>query len=55
MPDDLASALRDAGLEEAFARLAPSHRKAHALSVEGAKAPETRGRRVAAVLAKLQG
>jgi hypothetical protein len=50
VPDDLAEALAAAGAREAFDRLAPSRRKAHVVSVEGAKAPETRARRVAAVV-----
>ncbi|KAA9105020.1 YdeI/OmpD-associated family protein [Microbacterium rhizomatis] len=55
VPGDLATALAEAGLREAFDALAPSHRKAHVTSVESAKAAETRARRVAAVIAKLQG
>jgi hypothetical protein len=55
VPEDLAGALRDAGLTEAFDRLAPSHRKAHVTSVESAKGEDTRRRRVEAVLTKLQG
>ncbi len=54
VPDDLASALAGQGLTEAFAKLAPSHQKAHVTSVEGAKARETRLRRIDAVVAKLQ-
>ena len=50
VPDDLAEALAAAGAREGFDRLAPSRRKAHVVSVEGAKAPETRARRVAAVV-----
>lgn len=53
VPEDLAAALAEAGLRDAFDALAPSHRKAHVTSVEGAKAAETRGRRIAAVVAKL--
>ncbi|SFS14495.1 protein of unknown function [Microbacterium sp. cf046] len=53
VPDDLAAALADAGLRESFDKLAPSHQKAHVTSVEGAKATETRARRVAAVVEKL--
>ena len=52
-PDDLAAALAEAGLRDAFDKLAPSHQKAHVTSVEGAKAAETRARRVAAVVDKL--
>ncbi|HEV7623828.1 MAG TPA: YdeI/OmpD-associated family protein [Amnibacterium sp.] len=53
VPDDLASALGDAGLTDAFARLAPSHRKAHVTAVEDAKTPETRARRIEKVVAAL--
>jgi hypothetical protein len=55
VPDDLASALAAAGLREHFDALAPSHRKAHVTSVESAKAPETRARRIEAVVTKLAG
>lgn len=53
VPDDLAAALAGAGLRDAFDKLAPSHQKAHVTSVEGAKAAETRARRIAAVVEKL--
>lgn len=53
VPDDLATALSDAGATDAFARLAPSRRKAHVTNVEGAKSAETRSRRIAAVVASL--
>ena len=53
VPDDLAAALSAAGLREAFDRISPSQQKAHVTSVEGAKAAETRARRVAAVVEKL--
>ena len=53
VPDDLAAALSAAGLREAFDRISPSQQKAHVTSVEGAKAAETRARRVAAVVQKL--
>lgn len=55
VPDDLASALAEAGVQDAFDALAPSHRKAHVTSVESAKAADTRARRIAAVIAKLRG
>ena len=55
VPDDLAAALDGAGLRAAFDALAPSRRKAHVVSVEGAKAAETRERRIAAVLTALGG
>lgn len=54
IPEDLAAALADAGVSAAFDALAPSARKAHVTNVEGAKAPETRARRVEAIVAKLQ-
>lgn len=54
VPDDLALALERAGVREAFDALAPSRRKAHVTAVEGAKAPETRSRRIAAVVDALR-
>lgn len=53
VPDDLAAALDAAGARAAFDRLAPSTRKAHAGSVAEAKAPETRARRIAKIVAAL--
>ena len=50
VPDDLAAALEAAGARDAFERLSPSRRKAHVTSVEGAKAAETRERRVRGVV-----
>ena len=55
VPADLASALDAAGVRAAFDALAPSAKKADVSNVEGAKAEETRARRVAAIVAKLQG
>ena len=55
VPDDLAAALAAAGATEAFDKLAPSARKAHVTNVEGAKAQDTRERRVAAIIDKLRG
>ncbi|QHF23328.1 DUF1905 domain-containing protein [Rathayibacter sp. VKM Ac-2804] len=55
VPEDLAAALDAAGATAAFDALSPSARKAHVSAVEGAKAAETRARRVAAVVAKLGG
>lgn len=55
VPDDLASALAAAGARDAFEALAPSARKAHVTNVEGAKAAETRQRRIASVVTKLGG
>jgi Bacteriocin-protection, YdeI or OmpD-Associated/Domain of unknown function (DUF1905) len=53
VPADLAAALAAAGVRPAFDLLAPSRRKAHVTSVEGAKASDTRARRVAAVVESL--
>lgn len=55
VPEDLAAALAEAGVRKAFDALAPSRRKAHVTSVDGAKAAETRARRVAAVVDALRG
>lgn len=56
VPDDLAAAL-DAtpGAREAWERLAPSHKKAHVTAIEGAKAAETRQRRIAKAIEALTG
>jgi len=53
VPEDLAAALAEAGVREKFDALAFSHRKEHVRSVLDAKAPATRERRIAAVVAKL--
>lgn len=53
VPADLAKALESAGLTEKFNFLAFSHRKEHVRSVMDAVAPETRARRIEAVLKKL--
>lgn len=47
VPDDLAAALADAGATEAFAALAPSHRKEYVRWITEAKKPDTRAKRVA--------
>ena len=52
-PADLATALAAAGATAAFGALAPSHQKAHVTAVESAKTPETRMRRVHAVVTAL--
>jgi len=56
VPDDLATAL-DAtpGAREAWERLSPSHKKAHVTAIEGAKAAETRQRRIAKAVEALTG
>lgn len=54
VPDDLRAALdASPAAAAAWQKLAPSHQKAHVTSVLGAKAAETRARRVAAVVTKL--
>ncbi len=56
VPADLAAALDGApGAGAAFDALSPSARKAHVTSVEGAKAAETRQRRIDGIAAKLSG
>jgi len=56
VPKDLAAALKKAGAQATFEKLAFTHRKEHVRAIEEAKAPETRARRiekaVAMVLAK---
>lgn len=53
VPEDLVSALADAGARAAFDALAPSARKAHVANVVSAKTDETRARRIVAIVAKL--
>jgi hypothetical protein len=53
VPDDLALALSEAGLREAFEALPWSHRKEHALAVTESKRAGTRERRVARIVEKL--
>lgn len=55
VPDDLAAALADAGLREAFDALAPGKVKELVRQVTEAKAPETRTRRIRKVLDSLAG
>jgi hypothetical protein len=55
VPDDLAAALADAGARDAFDRLAYTHRKEHVRSVTDARKPETRARRVTAVVDAVSG
>jgi uncharacterized protein YdeI (YjbR/CyaY-like superfamily) len=54
VPDDLAAALAENGLRDAFDALAYSTRKEHVRQVESAKAEDTRQRRVAKIVASLQ-
>ncbi|WP_157007053.1 YdeI/OmpD-associated family protein [Agromyces laixinhei] len=53
VPADLAAALEASGARAAFDALSPSARKAHVTAVEGAKAAETRQRRIDGIAAKL--
>ncbi|MEP6979336.1 MAG: YdeI/OmpD-associated family protein [Nakamurella sp.] len=56
VPADLADALAAApALQDAFEKLSYSHQRRHVLAVEGAKAPETRQRRVDGVITTLRG
>jgi hypothetical protein len=53
-PEDFAAALAaEPGAAEAFAALSPSRQRAHVTSIEGAKAQETRERRIAKAVAEL--
>lgn len=54
VPDDLAAALAaQPGTADAFARLSYTLRKEYVRQVESAKAPETRARRIAGIMARL--
>lgn len=53
MPEDLAQALASAGLRSAFDALSPSAQKAHVTAVAGAKAAQTRQRRIERVVESL--
>ncbi len=56
VPDDLAAAIDAApGARAAWEKLPPSHRKAHVVAVESAKAAETRQRRIAKAVESLAG
>jgi hypothetical protein len=56
VPDDLAAALHATpGARDAWERLSPSHKKAHVTAIEGAKAAETRQRRIAKAIETLTG
>jgi hypothetical protein len=55
VPDDLAAALaEDDAARATFEKLPYSHRQRHVLAIEGAKAPETRQRRVAKAVEMLR-
>jgi bacteriocin resistance YdeI/OmpD-like protein/uncharacterized protein DUF1905 len=56
VPDDLAAAIDAApGARAAWEKLPPSHKKAHVVAVESAKAAETRQRRIAKAVESLAG
>ncbi len=56
VPDDLAAALsRDKAARAVFEKLSYSHKRQHVLAIEGAKAPETRARRIAKTIEILKG
>lgn len=54
VPKDLAAALKKAGLTKDFAAMAFTHRKEHVRSIEEAKAPETRLRRIEKAVAMVE-
>jgi hypothetical protein len=54
-PDDLAQAIRSAGLEAAWDTLSYTYQREQAEAVAGAKRPETRQRRIAATIEMLRG
>lgn len=55
LPDDAAKALAKAKLRAAFDALAYTHQKEHVNAITDAKKPETRAKRIAAMLDKLRG
>jgi hypothetical protein len=56
LPAELTAALDgQPGAREAFEKLSNTNKTRHVLAVEGAKAPETRKRRIAKILAELKG
>jgi hypothetical protein len=56
VPEDLRTALDDSPkAAAAWAKLSYSHQKAHVTAVLGAKAADTRARRIAAAITKLEG
>ena len=54
VPDDVAQALSKARLRKAFDALSYSHRKEHVSAITEAKKPETRSKRIAAMLEMLR-
>ena len=55
VPDDLATALDDAGVRGAFDALSFTRRKEYVVAVEGAKKPETRQARIERAVSDLRG
>lgn len=55
LPDDAAKALEKAKLRKKFDALAFTHQKEHVQAILDAKKPETRTKRIAAMLDKLRG
>ena len=53
VPDDLAKAMADGGTTDAFAALAPSHRKEYVRWITEAKKPETRQKRIDEAVQKI--
>lgn len=54
LPDDAAKALAKAKLRKQFDALAFTHQKEHVRAIEDAKKPETRAKRIAAMVDKLR-
>jgi hypothetical protein len=54
LPAELAAALGEAGLTEAFDKLAPSRRKEHVRQLDDAKTEPTKARRLAKILDQLR-
>lgn len=54
LPDDVAQVLSKAKLRKAFDALASSHQKEHVRAITEAKKPETRSKRIAAMLELLR-
>ncbi|MDB4962510.1 MAG: hypothetical protein JWP01_2509 [Myxococcales bacterium] len=55
VPDDAAKALAKAKLRKTFDALAYTHQKEHVQAITDAKKPETRAKRIAAMLENLRG
>lgn len=55
VPDDAAKALATAKLRKAFDALSYTHQKEHVRAIEEAKKPETRAKRIEAMLGMLRG